>query len=202
LSTTGNYDPNVAVTVPEVSRITLLWRRIWNTIACMKAAILLCILAVLSSNQSRAQDQGLAQKTPTPGYWIDPSTGLMWAAKDNGKDLSWRKAMKYCHNLRLNGNSDWRLANVAEMQGIYDKSVNALGLVGYSKHLRPFTWHVKGSLFLTGKQWGGHPVSGRMPLESYEFHFDFFQGSIDKDPSGWPYPSSGIRALCVRGTER
>ena len=57
--------------------------------------------------------------------------------------------MKYCRNLRLNGDSGWRLANVAEMQVIYDRNVNASGLVGYSKHLRPFTWHVKGNLFLT-----------------------------------------------------
>ena len=38
-----------------------------------------------------------------------------------------------------------------------------------------------------------------MPLESYEDHFDFNEGKPDRDPSGWPYPSSGMRALCVRG---
>ena len=165
-------------------------------------SILLFTLAMLGGAQSATDDQGRYEETQARGYWIDPSTGLMWAAKDNGKDLSWRNAKKYCRNLRLNGDSDWRLANVAEMQGIYDRSANASGLVGYSKHLRPFTWHVKGDLFLTGHQWGGHPVTGRMPLESYEFHFDFFQGIIDKDPSGWPYPSSGMRALCVRGLGR
>ena len=34
------------------------------------------------------------------GYWVDPSTSLMWAGKDNGKDVSWNKAMKYCRDLR------------------------------------------------------------------------------------------------------
>ena len=107
--------------------------------------------------------------------------------------------MKYCRGLRLDGHSDWRLANMAELQGIYDKSVEAPGLAGYAKHLRAFTWHVKGNLFLTGEQWAGHEVTGRMPLESYEYHFDFNAGKPDRDPSGWPYPSSGMRALCVRG---
>jgi hypothetical protein len=59
------------------------------------------------------------------GYWIDPATGLMWAGKDNGKDVYWRKARKYCRNLRLGGYSDWRLATIEELQGIYDKNANA-----------------------------------------------------------------------------
>ena len=33
--------------------------------------------------------------------------------------------MKYCHGLRLDGYADWRLANMAELQGIYDKTVEA-----------------------------------------------------------------------------
>ena len=139
-----------------------------------------------------------AQDNERRGVWVDPSTGLMWAGKDNGKDVSWRKAMKYCHALHLGGYSDWRLANLAELQGIYDASVEAPGLAVPSKMLRPFTWHVKANLFLTGEQWGGHAVAGRMPLESYEYYFDFNEGRSDKDPSGWPYPSSGRRALCVR----
>ena len=83
------------------------------------------------------------------GVWVDLSTCLMWAGKDNGKDVSWRRAMKYCHGLRLDGYSDWRLANMAELQGIYDKTVEAPGLAGPAKTPRAFTWHVKGNLFLT-----------------------------------------------------
>ena len=91
---------------------------------------------------------------------------------------------------------------MAELQGIYDKKVEAPGLAGPTKNPRAFTWHVKGNLFLTGDQWSGHHVTGRMPLESYEYHFDFNEGKPDIDPGGWPYPSSGMRALCVRGPER
>src|ERR1700758_4856910 len=106
----------------------------------MKAAILLCIVAIFSSDQSPAKD------TQVRGYWVDPSTGLMWAGKDNGRDVSWKKAMKYCRDLRLAGYSDWRLATLSELEAIYDKTVDAPGLSMGSD----FTWHVKGNLFLTG----------------------------------------------------
>ena len=88
---------------------------------------------------------------------------------------------------------------MAELQGIFDKTVEAPGLAGPTKAPEAFTWHVKGNLFLTGDQWSGHQVTGRMPLESYEYYFDFNEGRPDREPSGWPYSSSGMRALCVRG---
>ena len=93
--------------------------------------------------------------------------------------------MKYCHDLRLSGYFDWRLANMVELQDIYDKAVEAPEWLAPSRLPEPFNWHVKGNLFLTGDQWNGHQVTGRMPLESYEYHFDFNEGKPDKDPSGW-----------------
>ena len=167
-----------------------------------KSAFLLMAFTAAVIVSARSPDRATAQHNQTKAIWVDPSTGLMWAGKDNGKDVSWRAAMKYCHGLRLNGYSDWKLANLAELQGIYDKTVEAPGLAGPTKTPHPFTWHVKGNLFLTGDQWSGHQVTGRVPLESYEYHFDFNEGRADRDPSGWPYPSSGTRALCVRGPGR
>ena len=52
----------------------------------------------------------------------------MWAGRDNGKDVSWYKAIKYCRNLRLAGYSDWRLATLGDLEGIYDKNANAISL--------------------------------------------------------------------------
>jgi Protein of unknown function (DUF1566) len=92
--------------------------------------ILLSIGAMISSAQSSAEERRSAQETQVRGYWVDPSTGLMWTGRDSGKDVSWNKAMKYCRNLRLAGYSDWRLASMAELQGIYDKTANAPGLAG------------------------------------------------------------------------
>ena len=110
-----------------------------------------------------------------------------------------RCAAKYCRNFRLAGYSDWRLATVAELKIIYDRSANAPGLSGPDNG--PSTWHVKGNLFLTGYQWSserrnddrGHPTG-------YAWYFDFNDGRSNNQPSGFLYSPSFMRALCVRGS--
>jgi hypothetical protein len=162
--------------------------------------VLLSVLATLAVAQTSANDRGGAQETQVRGYWIDPSTGLMWAGKDNGKDVSWKNAVKYCRDLRLGGYSGWRLATLAELQGIYDRSVSAPGLarLGGPAKGSAFTWHVKGDLFLTGSQWvndqNGHSMS-----QSHGY-FDFNEGRSNNQASGFPYSSASMRALCVRGS--
>ncbi|HUD56770.1 MAG TPA: hypothetical protein VMR02_16185 [Terracidiphilus sp.] len=68
------------------------------------------------SDDARDQAEALAsqkaaQEAQARGYWADPSTGLMWAAKDNGKDVSWRKAMKYAtlYDWTAIPTGDWRI---------------------------------------------------------------------------------------------
>jgi len=156
--------------------------------------ILLLISAITVIAQSPRDDRGLMQYTQTTsGYWVDPSTGLMWAAKDNGKDVNWKNAIKYCHSLRLAGYSDWRLANMWELQPIFDNRINAPGRAGN----RPATWHIKGDLFLTGNQWA---YDWSRHASGYHYYFDFNEGKSDSQPSGAPYPYSFMRALCVRGS--
>jgi len=130
------------------------------------------------------------------GYWTDPSTGLMWAGKDNGKNANWRKATNYCRDLRLAGYSDWRLATIDELERIYDYNARAPGLA--SKHDdEATTWHVKGNLFLTGLQWSSSRLSDdRRHLSGYAWRFDFINGSrFSGDQLGYSY---FLRALCVR----
>lgn len=140
---------------------------------------------------------GLAQSVG--GSWVDPSTGLMWTAKDNGQDVSWKSAMKYCRNRRLAGYSDWRLASLEELKGIYDKNARAPGLAGPHGD-DPFMWHVKGDLFLTGNQWSSTRVSdGHGHITGYAYRYDFNAGkAFDGDEL---YFSHFERALCVRGSE-
>jgi len=163
-------------------------------------ALLLSVAFIQASAQSAPGSERAAQETQARGFWTDPSTGLKWAGKDNGKDVSWHQAMKYCRDLRLAGYSDWRLANMAELQGIFSSSANSPGLAGPSKKQRAVSWHVNGNLFLTGDQWVndqiGHTSSG------YHSYFDFNEGRSNNQPSGFPYPSSFMRALCVRGSEK
>jgi hypothetical protein len=158
-----------------------------------------CTLVVIAGAQSSTQDQGQAQETQRRGYWVDPSTGLMWAAKDNRKEVNWHKAMKYCRTLRLAGYSDWRLAIIGELQGIYDKSAEAPGENPRSRwhEAEPMTFHVKGGLFLTGNQWSstrryddrGHP-------SGYAWRFDFNEGREFDGDELWFH--TNLHALCVR----
>lgn len=137
--------------------------------------IFLGTVATFCRGQS-PENQEVPRETQVHGYWIDPAIGLMWAGKDNGKDVSWKKAMRYCRDLHLAGDSDWRLANIGELQGIYDSSANSLGENPRSRwhDSEPMTFHVKGNLFLTGNQWSstrryddrGHP-------SGYAWRFDF-----------------------------
>jgi len=152
-----------------------------------------------ATSQSSRGSGGSTQDTQTRGYWIDPSTGLMWAGKDNGTDINWHKAMRYCHDLRLGGHDDWRLANIGELQGIFDATAKAPGLNPRSRwhDAEPMKFHVKGNLFLTGNQWSsttGYDDRGRP--SGYAWRFDFNEGrQFDGDELGF---STNKRALCVR----
>lgn len=165
------------------------------------AVVLLGVATFNGSAQPAKEGQNCAQDTQLRGFWLDPSTNLMWAGKDNGKDITWKNAMKYCRDLRLAGHSDWRLATLRELEGIYDKNANAPGLMGPSGKGTAATWHVKGNLFLTGNQWSstqrtddrGHPTG-------WAWRFDFNEGrSFDGDEVTF---YANKRALCVRGSGR
>ena len=124
----------------------------------------------------------------------------MWSRKDNGKDVSWKGAVKYCRNLRLAGYSDWRQATLAELGAIYDRNADVPGLAGSGKG-DAFTWHVKGNLFLTGDEWSGErSYDDRGHPGGYAYYFDFNEGRPNDDPIGWPYSFVMMRALCVRGS--
>ena len=170
----------------------------------MKWPISLALLSLFSAvtipgAQSRTGDQGLAHQTQVRGYWVDSSTGLMWAGKDNAKDVSWKKAMKYCRDLRLAGFSDWRLAALAELEGIYDKSAEAPGENPRSRwhEAEPMTFHVKGDLFLTGLQWSSsRRMDDRGHPSGYAWRFDFNDGRSFGGDEEWFFTNK--RALCVR----
>jgi hypothetical protein len=161
--------------------------------------ILFFVIAMTCGAQSPADDRTGAQETQARGYWTDPSTGLMWAAKDNGYDITWGKAMKYCQNLSSAGYSDWRLPTIDELQGIYDGS-------GFTAP-HPKDWipvlagKARGELLLTGNlEWSSSRVlDDRGRRTGYAWQFDFPHGRRWKEPLGY---FGSKRALCVRGTEK
>jgi hypothetical protein len=162
--------------------------------------ILLAVAAVIAGGQSVLEGQDHpAQKTQVRGFWTDPSTGLMWAGKDNGKDVTWKNAVRYCRDLRLAGYSDWRLASIGELVGIYDKDANAPGLAGPSGKGTTATWHVKGNLFLTGNQWSSTQLlDDRSHPSGWASRFDFNEGRVFNGDEITFYTNK--RALCVRGS--
>ena len=150
------------------------------------------------STASAQSSANSAQEPQARGYWVDPSTGLMWAGKDNGKDVSLKSAVKYCRNLRLAGYANWRLANMVELQPIFDRTARAPGLTGPQDDDRT-TWQVKGNLFLTGYEWAYDPGWRGSGYHSY---FSLGDGKPNDQESGFPYSPSFMRALCVRGSEK
>jgi len=158
---------------------------------------LLYVIAVVAGFQPMAAGQSSsAQEIPVRGYWSDPSTGLMWTAKDNGSDISWSNAMKYCQNLSLAGYSDWRLPTIDELQDIYDGS----GFTPPSPNgsMPILAGKAKGGLILTGaREWSSNRVlDDRGHRTGIAWQYDFPHGKRWRyDPVGY---TGSLRALCVR----
>ena len=53
----------------------------------------------------------------------DTKTGLMWAARDNGSNINWKNAKRYCENYRGGEYSDWRMPTQDELAGLYKAGV-------------------------------------------------------------------------------
>lgn len=157
------------------------------------------VITVLFGAQFPARDSTGAQETRAQGYWIDPSTGLMWAAKDNGKDITWGKAIKYCQTLSLAGYSDWRLPSIGELGNIYDGS--GFDAPHTKDSLTVLAGRAKGELLLTGaREWTSSRVlDDRGHRSGYAWQYDFPHGRRWKDPLGY---RGSLRALCVRGSQK
>jgi hypothetical protein len=56
------------------------------------------------------------------GTVLDTKTNLMWAANDNGSNISWANAKSYCENYRGGGYTDWRMPTLDELEELYDAS--------------------------------------------------------------------------------
>ena len=145
-------------------------------------AVALC-LSLLSSISFAADSTGAVKKSDR--FIIDKTTvtdtrtRLMWAAGDNGADISLVDAQAYCENYTGGGYDDWRLPTQDELATLSD--LEAYTSSGYS---------IIGNIKLTGCcPWASDQKDARVAS------FDFEYGNPD-----WGHPMSTInaRALPVR----
>lgn len=146
--------------------------------------------------RQRPEIERLVSDTERAGYWKDPSTGLLWAAKDNGADkdqgnntpsMTWIDAGNYCRNLVIGSYSRWRLPNVSELAPMYDPSVTYSYRVLYDAS----PYHVKGGIKLSGASWSSVDYN---QFEAWEVaFFGEFRGRIRASKTR----SAVMRALCV-----
>ena len=158
-----------------------------------KRVVIAAIAAALVTLAAIPLASSLLEKTaPT---WTDPQTKLIWARRDNGKDVNREGAIAYCQSLDLAGHRDWRLPAIDEVQTLFDPAISIAGVWGLgSRTARPVYWHVKGNVYLTGGTSASDLTFDGLQEQSYDCSY----GRRNFDPPDFHWDH---RALCVRGVE-
>ena len=78
------------------------------------------VLAAVISSQALAADSSSNAAVIDQGGGVlkQVATGLEWAQADNGTDINWVAASRFC----AEKGDGWRLPSVAELQSLYDKT--------------------------------------------------------------------------------
>ena len=98
------------------------------------------------------------------GTVLDTQTGLMWAAQDNGYEINWYGAKKYCESYRGGGYTDWRMPTLDEMTALYDFGNS------YKATQRDYNVHLTGLIKLSSCCPWASNVHGSQ--NATFFHFD------------------------------
>jgi hypothetical protein len=203
------------MTVLEVTQLGYIVNRARDRIAsmnlskskaiCIIALIVLSTTGVMGGGQASNKDETPAKESQTLGYWLDSSTRLMWAKKDNGKNVNWHQATTYCRKLRVGGYADWRLATIDELEGLIDIKTYAPEHVGGGSILHfNLDRKVRGELLLSGEEWSSTQIlDDRGKPVGIAWYFDFVNvRRSDDDGDIGLLDNYDKRALCVRAAER
>ena len=144
-----------------------------------------CTLAALAAAQNprsaerRWKDRG-------DDVLIDQKTRLEWSRLDNGREIDWHEAKRYC-----DGKHDgWRLPDLTELMAIYDSSVSGTVCLRALCHLSAY-FDLTGEWF-----WSATPV-GADGSDGSELTWGVLMVNGAKTGSVRE-ASYGARALCVR----
>ncbi len=147
-----------------------------------------------------------ARESKVAGVFADSTSGLLWTVKDNGADVGFPDANRYCSGLRLGGYSDWRLPTMNELSSLYDQAGRELpnckdvdgSVLRYPIHIRS---DIQLGCYSAWSSTPGRSVSmpdGSMATMST---FDYFDRRTYDVYNGIGYHADhpvNIRALCVR----
>jgi hypothetical protein len=164
--------------------------------------VVLTVVSAVASAQSPPDDSGLKSRTHLLGYWLDPSTRLVWTGTDNGKDVNRYQATNYCRDLDYKGYSNWRLPTIDELESIYEPGARTQRKLPHypsQEPAVPVALNIKGNLSVTGDSWSSSDINTEPSYPSkYGWSFNFNQGSRIQDELT---SASGKRALCVRRSD-
>lgn len=86
----------------------------------LKTMFIIAIITMMGATTGETAKNGRFIVHNTNETVLDTQTNLMWAAKDNGSDISWTNAKSYCDNYRGGGYTDWRMPTQDELASLYD----------------------------------------------------------------------------------
>ena len=110
----------------------------------------------------------------------DTKTGLMWASKDNGENINWKDAKRYCESYRGGGYTDWRMPTRDELAWIYNR-----------RKKNQHGYHVTNLIEITACcPWASETRGSLASL----FHFKIGDRYVNRQSN-----SFNVRALPVRG---
>jgi len=120
---------------------------------------------------------------------LDTNTKLMWAAKDNGSDISWMGAKSYCENYQAGGYKNWRMPTKDELASLYDAQKTRPAPCAGNFNIHVTTDLIKTTCFAA---WSSET------RDTDAAHFNFVYGK-----EFWYLQSHtyGIRALPVRSNQ-